>query len=70
MMVADDGGDEARFLGTLTAFGRMGRQDEVTGIYNFLASDASTFITGQEICVDGGMSAGFGLPLFAALAGE
>jgi NAD(P)-dependent dehydrogenase (short-subunit alcohol dehydrogenase family) len=69
MMVADDGGDEARFLSTLTAFGRMGRQDEVVGIYNFLASDASTFITGQEIRVDGGMSAGLGLPLFGAIAG-
>jgi NAD(P)-dependent dehydrogenase (short-subunit alcohol dehydrogenase family) len=70
MMVADDGGDESKFLGTLTAFGRMGRQDEVVGIYNFLASDASTFITGQEIRVDGGMSAGLGLPLFGAIAGE
>jgi NAD(P)-dependent dehydrogenase (short-subunit alcohol dehydrogenase family) len=69
MMVADDGGDESRFLSTLTAFGRMGRQEEVVGIYNFLASDASTFITGQEIRVDGGMSAGLGLPLFAAVAG-
>ncbi len=69
MMVADDGGDEAKFLGTLNAFGRMGRQDEVVGIYNFLASDASTFITGQEIRVDGGMSAGLGLPLFAAISG-
>ena len=70
MMVADDGGDEARFLGTLTAFGRMGRQEEVVGIYNFLASEASTFITGQEIRVDGGMSAGLGLPLFGAIAGD
>jgi NAD(P)-dependent dehydrogenase (short-subunit alcohol dehydrogenase family) len=70
MMVADDGNEQAQFLGTLTAFGRMGRQDEVVGIYNFLASDASTFITGQEIRVDGGMSAGLGLPLFAAIAGE
>lgn len=69
MMVADDGGDEARFLGMLTAFGRMGRQEEVVGIYNFLASDASTFITGQEIRVDGGMSAGLGLPLFEAISG-
>jgi NAD(P)-dependent dehydrogenase (short-subunit alcohol dehydrogenase family) len=70
MMVADDGNDQAQFLGTLTAFGRMGRQDEVVGIYNFLAGDASTFITGQEIRVDGGMSAGLGLPLFGAIAGE
>jgi NAD(P)-dependent dehydrogenase (short-subunit alcohol dehydrogenase family) len=58
----------AQFLSTLNAFGRMGRQDEVVGIYNFLASDASTFITGQEIRVDGGMSAGLGLPLFEAIS--
>ncbi len=69
MMAEDDGGPEAQFLSTLTAFGRMGRQDEVVGIYNFLASDASTFITGQEIRVDGGMTAGLGQPIFGAIAG-
>ena len=69
MMVDDDGSDDAKFLSTLTAFGRMGRQDEAVGIYNFLASEASTFITGQEIRVDGGLSAGIGLPTFAAIAG-
>ena len=68
MMTADDGGDQAKFLATLTAFGRMGRLDEVTGIYSFLASDAASFITGQEICVDGGMTAGLGNPLLGAVA--
>ncbi|NIB40983.1 SDR family oxidoreductase [Pseudomaricurvus alkylphenolicus] len=70
MMGEDDGGAEAQFMGALTALGRMGRQDEVVGIYNFLASDASTFITGQDVRVDGGMTAGIGLPIFAALSGE
>jgi len=70
MMVANDGNDTAAFLSQLNAFGRMGHQDEIVGIYNFLASDASTFITGQEIRVDGGMTAGLGLPLFAAIGGE
>jgi NAD(P)-dependent dehydrogenase (short-subunit alcohol dehydrogenase family) len=70
MMVADDGNETAAFLSQLNAFGRMGRQDEIVGIYNFLASDASTFITGQEIRVDGGMTAGLGLPLFNAIASE
>lgn len=70
MMTADDGNPEALFLATLTAFGRMGRLDEVTGIYNFLASDGSTFITGQEICVDGGMTAGLGNPLLSAVQAQ
>ena len=68
MMTDDDGGPEAALLSKLTAFGRMGRQDEVVGAYNFLASSASTFITGQEIRVDGGMTAGIGNPIFAALS--
>ena len=67
MMTDDDGGPEAQLLSKLTAFGRMGRQDEVVGAYNFLASSASTFITGQELRVDGGMTAGFGVPIFEAL---
>jgi NAD(P)-dependent dehydrogenase (short-subunit alcohol dehydrogenase family) len=70
MMTDDDGGPEAQFLSTLTAFGRLGRQDEVVGIYNFLASDAATFITGQEFRVDGGLTAGIGLPIFGAIANE
>jgi NAD(P)-dependent dehydrogenase (short-subunit alcohol dehydrogenase family) len=67
MMTEDDGGPEALILSKLTAFGRMGRQDEVVGAYNFLASAASTFITGQELRVDGGMTAGIGNPIFAEL---
>ena len=68
MMTDDDGGPEAQLLSKLTAFGRMGSQDEVVGAYNFLAGSASTFITGQELRVDGGMSAGIGNPIFEALA--
>ena len=68
MMTPDDGGPEAQLLSRLTAFGRMGRQDEVVGAYNFLASSASTFITGQELRVDGGMTAGIGNPIFGALS--
>ena len=70
MMVEDDGGPEAQFMGSLTAFGRMGRIAEVVGAYRFLAGDEASFITGQELRVDGGATAGIGLPVFAALAGE
>lgn len=70
MMVADDGNETAQFLAHFNAFGRLGKQSEVTGIYIFLASNEASFITGQELRVDGGMSAGFALPLFEGVAGD
>jgi NAD(P)-dependent dehydrogenase (short-subunit alcohol dehydrogenase family) len=67
MMTSDDDSEDARFLRQLTAYGRMGRQDEVVGAYNFLAGGGSTFVTGQELCVDGGLSAGIGMPILNAV---
>ncbi len=39
------------------AIGRMGRPEEISEFVRFLASDASAFITGQVIPVDGGFFA-------------
>lgn len=63
MMVEDDGSDLAKFYGKFSALGRMGQQNEVVPTYQFLASDASSYVTGQEIRVDGGVTAGVSMSI-------
>ena len=38
----------------LTPLGRMGREEDLKGVIALLASDASAYITGQNVLVDGG----------------
>jgi NAD(P)-dependent dehydrogenase (short-subunit alcohol dehydrogenase family) len=42
----------------MTALGRVGTTDDLTGLYHFLASDESSYLTGQALQVDGGWSCG------------
>src|SRR3954468_3684976 len=44
-----------------TPLQRIGEPHEIAGAAIFLASDASTFVTGQAIVVDGGSTTGVGL---------
>jgi NAD(P)-dependent dehydrogenase (short-subunit alcohol dehydrogenase family) len=46
-----------RFLRRNTPMGRVGAEHELDGVLLFLASDASSFVTGQTIAVDGGWTA-------------
>jgi len=51
----------------LTPLGRIAETADLIGIYQFLASDGSAYVTGQTIAVDGGATAGVGFGILGAL---
>ena len=45
-------------LENVAPMGRLGRTEEIVGLLIYLASDAAQFITGAELVIDGGATAG------------
>jgi len=56
--LARSGQQDALISGLIaqTPIGRMGRPEEIAAVALFLASDDSSFMTGSEVFVDGGMA--------------
>jgi meso-butanediol dehydrogenase/(S,S)-butanediol dehydrogenase/diacetyl reductase len=49
---------------------RAGQPDELAGVMLFLASDLASYVTGQEICVDGGVTCWNGQPRWTRIFGD
>lgn len=48
--------EQIEFFGKQSAFGRIGKPEEIAEVVAFLASDAANWITGQNIRVNGGLA--------------
>jgi gluconate 5-dehydrogenase len=58
-----DGHPFNEFILNRTPAGRWGNPEDLAGTTIFLASEASNFVTGQIIYVDGGILASIGKPM-------
>jgi NAD(P)-dependent dehydrogenase (short-subunit alcohol dehydrogenase family) len=54
----NDDPEHNRWMIEMTPMGREGETSEIADLVLFLASDESTYITGADIAIDGGFSAG------------
>lgn len=61
------GHPEAGLVEAICPLGRVGDAEEVAALVHYLVSDDSRYVTGAAVAIDGGLGAGFGYPLLAAL---
>jgi len=52
--------EQRKNLGRITPMGRMGQEEEMANLVAFLVSDLNSFMTGQVITSDGGLSVSVG----------
>ena len=67
MAYSDEGQAELKIATMMMPLGRLCKPEEVAALFHFLAADDCSFISGQAICIDGGMTAGISMGLVLPL---
>lgn len=67
MAYTDGGGAELKIAKMMMPLGRLCKAEEVAALFHFLCADDCSFISGQAICIDGGMTAGLSMGLVMPL---
>jgi meso-butanediol dehydrogenase/(S,S)-butanediol dehydrogenase/diacetyl reductase len=60
----------ARAFRAAIPMGRFGKPDEIAAAIAFLAADEASFVTGANLAVDGGLTAGTGHPNMLSMFGD
>ena len=67
MAHSDEGQAELKIAAMMMPLGRLCKPEEVAALFHFLCADDCPFISGQAICIDGGMTAGISMGLVLPL---